>query len=68
MLIPVALVTSATILVAIKARLHSNSELLEASSTLRAAKIVVLDGFSYPELRLVNIINKKIANRLVYIT
>ena len=46
------LLTSATALAAIKARLRSNSELLEASSTLRAAKAVVLDGFSYPVLRL----------------
>ena len=39
------LLTSATTLAAIKTRLRSNSELLEASSTLRAAKVVVLDGF-----------------------
>ncbi len=42
--------TSATTLAAIEARLRGNSELLEAISTLRAAKVVVLDGFSYPEL------------------
>ena len=35
-------------LVAIKARLRRNKELLEASSTLRAAKVVVRDGFSFP--------------------
>ncbi len=44
--------TSATTLATIKARLRSNSELLEESPTLRAAKVVVLDGVSYPELRL----------------
>ena len=45
-------VNRATTLAAFKARLRRNSELLEASSTLRAAKVVMLDGASYPELRL----------------
>ena len=49
------LLTSASTLAAIKATLRSNSELLEASLTLRAAKVVVLDGDSYPELRLLRL-------------
>ena len=50
------LLTSATTLAAIKARLRCNSELLEASSMLRAAKLGVLDGVSYPELRLLSMV------------
>lgn len=45
------IMTSAAILVAIKASLHRNSWLLKANLTRKAAKIAVLDGFSYPELR-----------------
>ncbi len=44
--------TSAFILVDIKADLRSNSKLLEVNLTRRAAKIKVLDGFAYPEFRL----------------
>ncbi len=47
-------VTSTFILVDIKAGLRSNSELLEVNLTRRAAKIKVLDGYAYPELRLFN--------------
>jgi len=46
------LCASAAILADIKARLRINSWLLKANSTKRAARIVVLDGCSYPELRL----------------
>jgi len=48
----VVILTSAFILVAIKAGLRSNSELLEVKATPRAAKISVLDGCAYPEFRL----------------
>jgi len=44
--------TSAFILVDIKAGLRSNSELLEVNPTQRTAKIGVLDGSAYPEFRL----------------
>jgi len=44
--------TSAFILAGIKADLRSNSGLLEVNLTRRAAKIKVLDGYAYPELRL----------------
>ncbi len=48
-------ITSAFILVDIKAGLRSNSGLLEVNLTRRAAKINVLDGYAYPDLRLINI-------------
>ena len=48
-------IASAFILVDIKAGLRSNSGLLEVNLTQRAAKINVLDGYAYPELRLINI-------------
>ncbi len=44
--------TSAFVLVDIKAGLRSNSELLRVNLTRRAAKIKVLDGCAYPEFRL----------------
>ena len=44
--------SSADIFVDIKARLSTNSPLLEAILTQRAAKIAVLDGSPYPEFRL----------------
>ncbi len=47
------MIPNATILVDIKASLRSNNWLLEANLTQRAAKIVVLDGCAYPELRLI---------------
>jgi hypothetical protein len=47
--------TSAFILVDIKADLRSNSELLEVNSTQRAAKINVLDDRAYPVFRLINL-------------
>ena len=40
-----AVLSSALLLVAIKAELRSNSELLEATPTRRAAKRSVLDGY-----------------------
>ncbi len=40
---------------AIKASFLSNSELLEVSLTRRVAKLVVLDGYFYPEFGLVTI-------------
>lgn len=48
------ILTSAFILVDIKADLRANSGLLEVNPTRRAAKINVLDGFAYPEFRLLN--------------
>jgi len=58
------LITSSTILLAIKARLRSNNWLLEVSSTQIGNKIGVLDGFSYPEFRF----NSKYTSRLAIIT
>ncbi len=51
--------TSTFILVDIKAGLRSNSELLEVNLTRRAAKIKVLDGYTYPELRLFRFLGGK---------
>ncbi len=47
-------ISSAFILVGIKAGLRSNSGLLEVNLTRRAAKINVLVDYAYPELRLFN--------------
>jgi len=44
--------------------LRSNSELLEVSLTRRAAKLVVLDGYSYPEFRLFSPIKMKLSNNV----
>jgi hypothetical protein len=46
-------ITSAFILADIKAGLRSNSGLLEVNLTPRAAKINVMDGYAYPELKLI---------------
>ncbi len=51
-------ITSAFILVDIKAGLRSNSGLLEVNVTQRAAKINVLDGYAYPELSLSNVYSR----------
>ena len=48
------MIPNATIFVDIKASLRSNNGFLEANLTRIAAKIVVLDGCAYPELRLTN--------------
>ena len=49
------ILTSAFILVDIKAGLRSNSELLEVNPTQRAGKINVLDGCAYPEFGLITV-------------
>jgi len=46
-------------LVDIKAGLCSNSNLLEVNPTQRATNIKVLDGWAYPEFRLVNVGHEK---------
>ena len=55
------------ILVAFETSLSSNSELLEASSTLKDAKIGVLDGFAYPEFRLLRITSIKKPRKLGFL-